>query len=175
MAVPGPAGQASRTAVEAHAVSDYDTDTVLWSERQADLLRRLAAGEHVNEHVDWENVAEEIDSVGGSQRIALASHVRSVLEYLMKLAASPVTEAQRRWEETVQHARQDIEDLLEASSSLRPTVGAVISRQLPRVREIVAASLARYGETPRVAVAGPSYDAEAVPGGFLPTEPGSAA
>ena len=29
---------------EAHAVSDYDTDTVLWSERQADLLRRLAAG-----------------------------------------------------------------------------------------------------------------------------------
>jgi hypothetical protein len=40
------------TTAEAHAVSDYETDTLLWSERQADLLRRLAAGEHVNEQVD---------------------------------------------------------------------------------------------------------------------------
>ncbi|HEY1936212.1 MAG TPA: DUF29 domain-containing protein [Acetobacteraceae bacterium] len=154
-------------------MSDYDTDTVLWSEHQADLLRRLAAGEHVNEHVDWENVAEEIDSVGRSQRIALASHLRVVLEHLMKLEASPATEPRRGWEETVQRARQDIEDLLEDSPSLRPTVGAVVARQLPRMREIVAASLARYGETPRVAVEGLSYDADAVLGGFFPAVPGN--
>ena len=52
-------------------MSDYETDTLLWSERQVDLLRRLAAGERVNDRVDWGNVAEEIDSVGRSQRIAL--------------------------------------------------------------------------------------------------------
>ena len=34
----------------------YDTDAVQWSERQAELLRRLAAGERVNDQVDWENV-----------------------------------------------------------------------------------------------------------------------
>jgi hypothetical protein len=33
-------------------MSDYDTDTVTWSEHQADVLRRLAAGERVNDQVD---------------------------------------------------------------------------------------------------------------------------
>ena len=82
---------------EAHALSDYDTDTVLWSERQADLLRRVAAGERVNDQVDWENVAEEIDSAGRSQRLALASYVGLVLEHLMKLEASPAIEPRRGW------------------------------------------------------------------------------
>jgi hypothetical protein len=159
---------------EAHAVSDYDTDTVVWSERQADLLRRVAAGERVNDQVDWENVAEEIDSVGRSQRLALASHVRMVLELLMKLETSPAVEPRRGWEETVRRTRLDLKRLLEANPSLRSTVGAVIDRQLADVREIVAASLARYGETPRVAVDGLSYDADAVLGGFFPTEPESA-
>lgn len=31
----------------------YNTDLVLWSEHQATLLRRLAAGEVVNEPADW--------------------------------------------------------------------------------------------------------------------------
>ena len=149
-------------------MSDYDTDTVLWSERQADLLRRLAAGERVNDQVDWENVAEEIDSVGRSQRTALASHVRVVLEHLMKLEASSAIEPRRGWEDTVRRARADINDLLEDSPGLRPTVGAVIARQLPVVRDIVAAGLDRYGETPRVALDGLRYDADTVLGGFLP-------
>jgi len=159
---------------EAYAVSDYDTDTVLWSERQADLLRRVAAGERVNDQVDWENVAEEIDSVGRSQRIALASHVRVVLEHLMKLEASPAVEPRRGWEETVRRARADIEDLLDANPSLRRTVGDLIARQLPNVREIVALVLARYGETPRAAVERLSYDANSVLGGFIPEVPDSA-
>lgn len=155
-------------------MSDYDTDTLLWSERQADLLRRLAAGEQVNAQVDWENVAEEIDSVGRSQRIALASHVRVVLEHLMKLEASPATEPRRGWRGTVRRARLDIKELLDDSPSLRRTVGAIIARQLPDVREIVAEALADHSETPRVAVAGLSYDADAVLGGFFPADPGGA-
>ncbi len=156
-------------------MSDYDTDTVLWSERQADLLRRLAAGERVNDQVDWENVAAEIDSVGRSQRIALASHVRVVLEHLMKLAASPAVEPRRGWRETVRRARADIRELVEDSPSLRRTVGTIIARQIPEVRADVAEMLADYGETSRVAVQGLSYDAEAVLGGFFPTGPDSAA
>jgi hypothetical protein len=152
-------------------VADYDTDTVLWSERQADLLRRLAAGERVNNQVDWENVAEEIDSVGRSQRIALASHVRVVLEHLMKLEASPAAEPRRGWRETVRRARADIRELLEDSPSLRRTVGTIIARQLPEVRADVSEMLADCGETPRAAVEGLSYDAEAVLGGFFPAVP----
>ncbi len=45
----------------------YDTDILVWSEDQAALLRRLAAGERVNDQVDWTNVIEEIESVGSEQ------------------------------------------------------------------------------------------------------------
>ena len=42
----------------------YDTDILLWSKRQADLLRRHAAGERLNSaDLDWTNIAGEIDSM----------------------------------------------------------------------------------------------------------------
>jgi len=45
-------------------MSEYDTDVLLWSEHQAGLLRRRAAGELVNDaELDWHNIAEEIESV----------------------------------------------------------------------------------------------------------------
>jgi len=51
----------------------YDTDIVTWSAQQAELLRRVAAGERINDLVDWGNVIEEIESVGQSQVDALES------------------------------------------------------------------------------------------------------
>jgi hypothetical protein len=46
----------------------YDEDILAWSERQGALLRRIAAGERVDDHdLDWDNVAEEIERVGRSQ------------------------------------------------------------------------------------------------------------
>ena len=53
---------------EARMSDLYDTDTASWCEQQAALLRRLAAGERVNDQVDWENVVEEIEDVGGHER-----------------------------------------------------------------------------------------------------------
>jgi hypothetical protein len=48
-------------------MSEYDTDVLLWSEHQASLLRRRAAGELVNDaELDWPNIAEEIESLGKS-------------------------------------------------------------------------------------------------------------
>ena len=45
----------------------YDEDILLWSEHQAELLRRIAAGEPVNERPDWGNIIEEVESVGREQ------------------------------------------------------------------------------------------------------------
>jgi hypothetical protein len=45
----------------------YENDVALWSERQAELLCRRAAGEPVNDtELDWPNIAEEIEDVGKS-------------------------------------------------------------------------------------------------------------
>ena len=42
----------------------YGEDIQLWSKRQSELLRRLAAGERVTDQVDWPNVVGEIADVG---------------------------------------------------------------------------------------------------------------
>jgi hypothetical protein len=84
----------------------YDNDAVLWSERQADLLRRRARGERANDaDLDWLNIAEEIDSTGRSERSALSSHIRIVIEHLAKLEASSATDPRASWQETVLRAR----------------------------------------------------------------------
>jgi len=55
-------------------VSDYDVDLYAWSRQQGALLRRLAAGERVNDtDLDWTNIADEIEAVARSERAALAS------------------------------------------------------------------------------------------------------
>ncbi len=68
----------------------YEDDVVLWSEQQARLLRRRAAGELVNEtEVDWPNIAEEIESVGNEQRFAVESLLVQGLCHWLKAEAWP--------------------------------------------------------------------------------------
>jgi Domain of unknown function DUF29 len=101
----------------------YDQDLVLWSEEQGRALR-AAAGAGWNAPIDWENVADEIESLGRSERRALASHIALVIEHLLKLQASPATEPSRGWRDTIRRARQKVEDVLEESPSLRREVAA---------------------------------------------------
>jgi hypothetical protein len=68
----------------------YDTDIVTWSERQAELLRRRAAGELVNDaQLDWPNIAEEIESVGQSQIDAVESLWTQAFLHDLKAEAWP--------------------------------------------------------------------------------------
>jgi len=153
-------------------MSHYDTDVYAWSERQGTLLRRLAAGERVNDaDLDWPNIAEEIESVGRSERSALSSHIGNVLEHLMKLEASPATEPRGGWQETIVRARGEIERLLEDSPSLRPAVDAIIVRELLRARRLAAVALVRHAEQPRVDLQAISYSEPQVLGEWFPDVP----
>jgi Domain of unknown function DUF29 len=62
----------------------YDDDILIWSEEQAALLRRVAAGERVN-NVDWENVIEEIESVGSEQLHAVEALLGQALRHMLKV------------------------------------------------------------------------------------------
>lgn len=80
-------------------MSDYDTDILLWSERQGDLLRRRAAGELVNDaEVDWPNIAEEIESVGREQLHAVQSLLRQALLHMLKADAWPMCRDVPNWQ-----------------------------------------------------------------------------
>jgi Domain of unknown function DUF29 len=75
----------------------YDTDILTWSERQAELLRRVAAGERINDQVDWQNVIEEIESVGRSELRAVESHLVQALLHDLKAEAWPLPREVAHW------------------------------------------------------------------------------
>ena len=50
----------------------YDEDFLLWTKEQAKLLRE-AAERGVNLPLDWENLAEEVESLGRSDRRSCAA------------------------------------------------------------------------------------------------------
>jgi hypothetical protein len=74
----------------------YERDVLAWSQHQADLLRRLARGERVND-VDWDHVAEEIEDVGLSELHSVESFLNLIIVYLLKLQAWPDNEASDHW------------------------------------------------------------------------------
>ena len=72
----------------------YDRDVLAWSAHQADLLRRLARGERVND-VDWAHVVEEIEDVGLSQLNAVRRYLRLMLVHLLKVHGWPASSSLR--------------------------------------------------------------------------------
>ena len=88
----------------------YESDALAWAERQADLLRQLAAGERVNEEVDWPNVIEEVQDVGRSALRSCRSLLRQAMAHLLKLHAWPGSRSASHWREEVESFINDAED-----------------------------------------------------------------
>jgi hypothetical protein len=76
----------------------YEADILEWSEHQAALLRRVAAGERPNDRdLDWTNIAEEIESVGREQRHAVESLLVQALVHMLKAEAWPLSREAPGW------------------------------------------------------------------------------
>jgi hypothetical protein len=146
----------------------YDSDLLLWTERQGELLRRRAAGELVNEaELDWPNIAEEIEALGQSERSKLRSLIGTVIEHLIKLQASQAIEPRNGWKETIDRARDDIDLLMQDSPSLRRFVVAMIADGTRRSSRLVVRSLERFGEQPRVEIDSLAFTEDQVLGDWL--------
>jgi Domain of unknown function DUF29 len=116
-------------------MSDYDTDILIWSERQATLLRRRAAGELVNDaDIDWPNVAEEIESVGRSERRELRNRMARLHQHLLKWRYQPEHRS-RSWRTTITTQRREIEALLADSPSLRASLPDVLAASYRAARD----------------------------------------
>ena len=96
----------------------YDRDFYAWTQEQAAVLREAGAS-GTNLPVDWENLAEEIESMGRRDLRGAASHLARVIEHLLKLEYSPATDPQIGWEESVTNHRIDARGILDDSPSLR--------------------------------------------------------
>ena len=113
----------------------YDTDILTWSERQAELLRRVGAGEMVNDQVDWENVAEEVESVGRSQLAKVKSLLVQALAHMLKAEAWPLSREVPHWRAEALGFRGDAADIYTPSMRQRIDVAELYTRAVRRVPE----------------------------------------
>jgi hypothetical protein len=94
----------------------YDTDFAEWSDRTAALIR---AGQF--HEIEAENLAEEIESLGISERHQLYSRVTRILDHLLKLGLTqdPLrANNERLWRGSIRRQQGEIRQLLSDSPSL---------------------------------------------------------
>ena len=87
--------------------------------------------------LDAEAIAEELEDMGRGERRAVESHLKNLLLHLLKWAR----QAKRRsgsWRDSIDAARDALDDLLDDSPSLQPRLPEFIERQYPRARRSAA-------------------------------------
>jgi len=105
----------------------YETDFYAWTQRQSELLRLKEFAE-----VDWNNLIEEIESLGRNERREIKSRLGVLLMHLLKL------EYQRRpwfltrsWRNTIAEQRNRLDAALAESPTLRAQINELITEAYP--------------------------------------------
>jgi hypothetical protein len=110
----------------------YDEDFYAWTLEQARLLR---SGEF--SHLDIDNIAEELESMGRSDKRDIESRLEVLLMHLLKWQVQ-VQFRSPGWSGTIREQRRRIAKLLRESPSLRPVMGGLILDAYPEGREKAA-------------------------------------
>jgi Domain of unknown function DUF29 len=98
----------------------YERDFLAWTQDQADALRRRSVNE-----LDWENLLEEVESMGRQQRSELRSHLVVLLAHLLKWRFQPQRRS-RSWRFTILEQRLEAERVVAENPSLKPEAGDVL-------------------------------------------------
>ena len=107
----------------------YDEDFYAWTQEQARLLRTGQFSQ-----IDVENVAEELESMGRSDKRELDSRLEVLLMHLLKWQIQPNLRPPS-WRGTIREQRRRIEKLCKESPSLRPHVPHLIPDAYVEARE----------------------------------------
>ena len=124
----------------------YEQDFYRWTQDQAAALRALAE-QGANLPVDWENVAEEIESLGRSDRREIISRLRKIIEHLLKLECSPAQAPRSGWRRTVTLQRIGIARTLDESPSLRRELPTLIEQADKDAARLAVDAPREHGET----------------------------
>jgi hypothetical protein len=151
----------------------YERDLAAWSKQQAEALRAAARGSS-NQPLDWENLAEEIEDLGISQRSALRSQIMRIIQHLVKLEHSPSVEPRTGWRRTIRLARLQAQKRIEDNPSLKPELGRFVATEAKRGVELAIADLEEHGEIDELdanVIRRTAYTEELVLGDWFPEEP----
>ena len=151
----------------------YEDDTAAWAEQQASALRAAARGGS-NQLLDWENLAEEIESLRKSLKYALGSQIFRVIHHLTKLEYSPAVDPRKGWRRSIRQARLEIRRILDDSPSLRREVARAIADETKPAIEYALQDLQEFDELDRhqlPSLRKASYTQEQVLDDWFPDEP----
>ena len=98
----------------------YDRDFYGWANEQAGLLRAGRLSE-----ADIDHIAEEIESMGKSERNQLTNRLAVLLAHLLKWQFQPALRG-NSWRLTVREQRRWIARVMAQNPSLRPELGAIL-------------------------------------------------
>lgn len=117
----------------------YDRDFYSWAMQQAEALR-LAAGARINTPaaLDWENLAEEIESLGKSQASELDSRYTQLLTHLLKWVYQPPKRS-RSWRSTIVQQRLRLDRLMRQNPGLKVRQPQIFSEAYADARKLAAA------------------------------------
>jgi hypothetical protein len=92
----------------------YETDYLLWTE---DTIAKLKA--RAFNQVDVENLIEEIEDLGRSQKRELRQRLATLLEHLLKRLYVNMPQEYNGWERTIREQRRQIKLEIKDSPSLK--------------------------------------------------------
>jgi vacuolar-type H+-ATPase subunit C/Vma6 len=96
--------------------TEYEKDFYAWAIHNAKLLREGKLSE-----VDIENIAEEIESMGKSEKRELINRLAVLLAHLLKWEFQPERRG-NSWRYTIKEQRLRLQDLLKESPSLKKSL-----------------------------------------------------
>ena len=111
----------------------YDTDFYQWTQAMTQALKQG----HWSD-LDIENLVEEVENLGRSEKRALKSRLEVLLMHLLKWAYQP-EQRSNSWRATITEQRIRIQDLLADSPSLKPYLQAEQARCYANARTLAAA------------------------------------
>jgi hypothetical protein len=121
----------------------YDKDFYTWTQEQAALLREGALHD-----LDVTNLAEEIESLGRSEKRELENRLEVLIIHLLKWHYQPEKRQEgHSWEDTILEQRSQLARLLRDNPSLQPQVPALLVEVYPDARRRALAQMG-YTEHP---------------------------
>jgi len=110
------------------AVSLYELDFYDWIQRQADSLRARKFSE-----LDLDNLVEEIETMGRSERRSLTSALTLLLMHLIKWQYQPLLRS-RSWSLTIRNQRHEVAMILKDSPSLKSFLASAVETAWQKAR-----------------------------------------
>lgn len=109
----------------------YEQDFFEWTHTTAELIREGAWWK-----IDAEALAEEIESLGISQKHALRSHIHQLVMHLLKWRYQPDgRQLGHSWQTSINNQRVEIELLLDTNPSFKPRLPEVLDERYPKARK----------------------------------------